>query len=126
MTRSARRKFGRLKFTHKDEYWMVEHFYVFIIEMFLHLGCGYYSFIKKNRFVQVTSYFKGTWQYTILLSHLKELLRLYVLLLPFFYVLLTSTNILIERNEMFAIFNFCRYACHVTTGVTQYFYLDNH
>jgi hypothetical protein len=21
--------------------------------------------------------------------------------------------------------NFCRYACHVTTGVTQYFYLDN-
>jgi hypothetical protein len=41
-------------------------------------------------------------------------------------MLLTSTNLLIERNEMSAIFNFCRYACHVTTGVTQYFYLDNH
>jgi hypothetical protein len=25
---------------------------------------------------------------------------------------------------MSAIFNFCRYACHVTTGVMQYFYLD--
>jgi hypothetical protein len=41
-------------------------------------------------------------------------------LLPFFHILLTSTNILIERNEMSAIFIFCRYACHVTTGVTQY------
>ena len=26
---------------------------------------------------------------------------------------------------MSAIFIFCRYACHVTTGVTQYFYLPN-
>jgi hypothetical protein len=33
---------------------------------------------------------------------------------------------LIERNEMSSTFNFCRYACHVTTGVTRYFYLDNH
>ena len=48
------------------------------------------------------------------------------ILLPLFRMLLTSTNLLIERNEMSAIFNFCRYACHVTTGVTQYFYLDNH
>jgi hypothetical protein len=38
--------------------------------------------------------------------------------------LLTSTNILIERNEMSAILDFCRYACYVTTGVMQYFYLD--
>jgi hypothetical protein len=27
---------------------------------------------------------------------------------------------------MSAILDFCRYACYVTTGVTQYFYLDNH
>ena len=77
-----------------------------------------------------------------LFSYLKELLRLYIYdtLLPFFHIVLTSTNILIERNEMSAIlpwsvsnkvfktkkiFNFCRYECHVTTGVTQYFYLDN-
>jgi hypothetical protein len=44
-------------------------------------------------------------------------------LLPFFHIFLTSTNILIERNE---ILDFCTYACYVTTGVTQYFYLDNH
>ena len=50
----------------------------------------------------------------------------YNTILPFFHILLSSTNILIERNEMSAIFNFCRYACHVTTGVTQYFYLDKH
>jgi hypothetical protein len=60
-------------------------------------------------------------------SHLKKLLGLYVILFyRFFHISLTSTNILIERNEMSAIFNFCRYACDVTTGVTQYFYLDNH
>jgi hypothetical protein len=40
---------------------------------------------------------------------------IYNTLLPFFHILLTSTNILIEKNEMSAIFNFCRYACHVTT-----------
>jgi hypothetical protein len=40
--------------------------------------------------------------------------------------LLTFTNILIERNEISDILDFCRYACYVTTGVTQYFYLDNH
>jgi hypothetical protein len=58
---------------------------------------------------------------------LKELLKLYIILFyRFFHILLTSTNILIERNEMSAIFNFCRYACYVTTGVTQYFYVDNH
>ena len=50
---------------------------------------------------------------------------IYNTLLPFFHILLTSTNILIERNEMSAIFNFCRYACDVTTWVTQHFYLDN-
>ena len=72
-----------------------------------------------------------------------------ITLLPFFRLLLTSTNNLIERNEMSAIFIFCRYAFHVTTQhnttqhnttqhnttqhnttqhnrVTQYFYLDNH
>ena len=42
-------------------------------------------------------------------------------LLPLFHILLTSTNILIERNEMSANWDFCRYACYVTTGVTQYF-----
>jgi hypothetical protein len=68
--------------------------------------------------------FKGKWQYIFLFSHLKELLRLYIILFyRFFHILLTSTNILIERNEMSAIFNFCKYACHVTTGVTQYFIL---
>jgi hypothetical protein len=76
-----RESFGKLKFTRKDEYCILEHFYVFFIEMFLDLGCDYYGFIKKNRFVQVTSYFKGTWQYTMLLSHLKELLRLYIILI---------------------------------------------
>ena len=60
--------------------------------------------------------------YIFLFSHLKELLRLYIILFDLFFV----SNILIERNEMSAIFNFCRYACHVTTGVTQYFYLDKH
>jgi hypothetical protein len=50
----------------------------------------------------------------------------YKTLLPFFHILLTSTNILIERNEMSAILDFCRYACYVTTAVMQYFYLDNH
>ena len=38
-----------------------------------------------------------------------------ITLLPFFRLLLTSTNNLIERNEMSAIFIFCRYAFHVTT-----------
>jgi hypothetical protein len=56
----------------------------------------------------------------------KTFKTIYNIPLLFFHILLTSTNILIERNEMSAIFNFCRYACHVTTGVTQYFYLDNH
>ena len=57
-------------------------------------------------------------------SHLKELV--YNTLLPYFHILLISANILIERNEMSAIFIFCRYARHLTTGVTHYFYLDNH
>jgi hypothetical protein len=40
-------------------------------------------------------------------SHLEELLRLYIYtLLAFFRIRLTSTNILIEKNEMFAIFIF--------------------
>jgi hypothetical protein len=49
---------------------------------------------------------------------------MYNALLLLFHMLLTSTrptNILTERNEMSAIFNFCRYACHVTAGVKQYF-----
>jgi hypothetical protein len=36
---------------------------------------------------------------------------IYNTLLPFFHILLTSTNMLIERNEIVAIFNFC-----TTTG----------
>ena len=74
----------------------------------------------------VTVLIKGNGNIAIFLfSRLKELLRLYIILfLPvFFHILLSSTNILSERNEMSAIFNSCRYACHVTTGVTQYFYL---
>ena len=47
---------------------------------------------------------------------------IYKTLLPFFHILLTSTNVLTARNEMSAILDFCRYACHVTTGVTQYFW----
>jgi hypothetical protein len=59
------------------------------------------------------------------------MLRLYIkLFYRFFYILLTSTNILIERNEMSAIFNFCRYACHVTTqhnrGHAIFLSIDNH
>ena len=30
------------------------------------------------------------------------------------------------RSNSHRVFNFCRYACHVTTVVTQYFYLNNH
>jgi hypothetical protein len=38
-----------------------------------------------------------------LFSHLKEILRLYIILFyRFFHILLTSTNILMERNEMSA------------------------
>ena len=41
---------------------------------------------------------------------------IHITLLPFFHILVISTNILIERNEMSAIFNFCGYACeHVTS-----------
>ena len=65
---------------------------------------------------------------SFLFSHLKELLRLYVILFyRFFHILLTFTNILIERNEMSSIFNFCRYACHVTAwGHTIFLSIDNH
>ena len=56
----------------------------------------------------------------------KPFKTIYNTLLSFFHILLTSTNILIERNEMSAIFNFCGYACYVTIGITQYFYLNNH
>ena len=40
--------FAKLKFARKDEHWMVKHFYVFIIEMVLDLGGGYYGFIKRS------------------------------------------------------------------------------
>ena len=50
--------FAQLKFARKDEHWMVKHFYVFIIEMVLDLGGGYYGFIKRSRFVEVTSHIK--------------------------------------------------------------------
>ena len=64
--------------------------------------------------------------YFFIFSFERTFKTIYKTLLPFFHILLTSTNILIERNEMSAILDFCRYACYVTTGVMQYFYLDNH
>jgi hypothetical protein len=69
---------------------------------------------------------KGNGNIFFIFSYERIFKTTYNTLLPFFHILLTSTNILIERNEMSTIFNLCRYACHVTTGVTQYFYLDNH
>jgi hypothetical protein len=58
--------------------------------------------------------------YIFIFSFERTVKIIYNTLLPFFHILLTSTNILIERTEMHAI-TFCRYACHVTTGVTQDF-----
>jgi hypothetical protein len=49
--------------------------------------------------------------YFFIFSFERTFKTIYNTLLPFFHILLTSTNILIERNEMSAIFNFCRYAC---------------
>jgi hypothetical protein len=64
--------------------------------------------------------------YFFIFSFERTFKTIYKTLLPFCRILLTSTNILIERNEMSAILDFCRYACYVTTGVMQYFYLDKH
>jgi hypothetical protein len=49
--------------------------------------------------------------YFFIFSFERTLKSIYKTLLPFFHILLTSTNILIERNEMSAILDFCRYAC---------------
>ena len=54
--------------------------------------------------------------YFFILSFGRTFKTIYNTLLSFFHILLTSTNILIERNEISAIFIFCRYACHVTTA----------
>jgi hypothetical protein len=69
-------------------------------------------------FCRLENFFKREMVIYFLFSHLKELFKTIYNTLLFFHILFTSTNILIERNEMSAIFNFCTYACHVTTGVT--------
>ena len=80
-------------------------FSVFVFD----IDSGCLKIIDKAKEIIGTS--KGNGNIFVLFSHLKELLRLYIILntlLPFFSYL--------------AYF----YACHVTTGVTQYFYLENH
>ena len=81
---------------------------------------------QQTQLVNKKNPLKGNGNTFFIFSFERTFKLIYNTLLPFFHILLTSTNVLIERNEMSAIFNFCRYACHVTTGVTQYFYLDNH
>ena len=54
---------------------------------------------------------KGNGNIFFIFSFERTFRTIYNILLPFFHMLFTSTNILIERNE-----NFCGYAFHVTTG----------
>ena len=83
-------------------------------------------YLPNHIFILRLYLLKGNGNIFFIFSCERTFKTIYNTLLPFFHILLTSTNILIERNEISAIFNFCRYACHITTGVTQYFYLDKH
>jgi hypothetical protein len=49
--------------------------------------------------------------YFFIFSFERTFKTIYETLLPFFHILLTSTNILIERNEMSAILDFCAWIC---------------
>jgi hypothetical protein len=81
---------------------------------------------KKVGFIWTHCSLKGNGNIFFIFSFERTFKTKKKIILPFFHILLTSTNILIERNEMSAFLDFSRYACYVTTGVTQYFYLDNH
>ena len=82
------------------------------------------NLFNKLIYEQTHSTLKGNGNIFFIFSFERTFKTIYNTLLPFVHILLTSTNILIERNEMSAIFTFCRYACHVTTR--NIFYLDNH
>ena len=53
---------------------------------------------------------KGNGNIYFIFSFERTLTTMYIIFYRFFHISLTSTNILIERNEMSAIVDFCRYA----------------
>ena len=76
----------------------------------------------KERFMtKVPKWCKGNGNIFFIFSLERTFKTICKTLLPLFHILLTSTNILIERNKMSAIFNFCRYACTSQQGSSNIF-----